>query len=240
MPLPKINVPVYDLTIPSTKTVVKVRPFSVKEEKLLLLALESENIEDIISTVKQVINNCIVKGDINVDKLPFFDIDYIFIFLRAKSVGDVVEVKLTCNNIVEDGHKCGHVFDANMDVAKVEIERSVEVSETIKLDATKGVKMKYPTYSVMRHLEKNEIDQKTNIIMKSVDHIYDKDGIYPAKDYSREELKEFIEGLTEANYKKLEAFVDNFPTFVVNLEATCPKCKFHHKVRYSDFYDFFF
>ena len=96
MPLPKISVPTYDLTIPSNKEVIKVRPFSVKEEKLLLIALESKNVDEIISTVKQVINNCIVRGEVNIDKLPFFDIDYIFIFLRAKSVGESVEVKMTC------------------------------------------------------------------------------------------------------------------------------------------------
>ena len=109
MALPKISVPTYDLTIPSTKEKIKVRPFSVKEEKLLLIALESENMGEIASTVKQVINNCIIKGEVDVDKLPFFDIDYMFIFLRAKSIGESVEVKMTCNNVV-DGEKCGEIF----------------------------------------------------------------------------------------------------------------------------------
>ena len=117
MALPKISVPTYELTIPSDKKKIKVRPFSVKEEKLLLIALESENMTDVANTVKQVINNCIVSGEVDVDKLPFFDIDYMFIFLRAKSVGDTVEVKMTCNNVV-DGNKCGEVFGADMDISK--------------------------------------------------------------------------------------------------------------------------
>ena len=239
MTLPKIDVPLYDLTIPSTKKKVKVRPFTVKEEKLLLIAMESQNLEEIIATVKQVINNCVIKGEIDIDKIPFFDVDYIFIFLRAKSVGDTVSVKLTCNNVLEDETVCGNVFETDMDIGKIEVVQEIPVTNDIKLDKTKGVKMKYPNYVTMRRLETNDVDMKTEIIIKSIEHIYDKDGVYPARDYSKEELKEFVEGLTEANYKKLEAFVDYLPTFMVKLEATCPKCKFHHVVRYSDFYDFF-
>lgn len=240
MPLPKISVPTYDLTIPSSKEVIKVRPFSVKEEKLLLIALESENVDEIISTVKQVINNCIVRGEVNIDKLPFFDVDYIFIFLRAKSIGDTVEVKMTCKNVVNDGQTCGNKMETDMDISKCEIIRDNEISDDIKLDKDKGIKMKYPSYNIMRVLEKNEVDQKTNIIINSIEHIYDKKGIYPARDHTKEELKEFIEGLTEANYKKLEAWVANFPTFAVMLNKKCDKCGFQHNVRYTDFYDFFF
>jgi len=239
MALPKVSVPTYDLIVPSNKTKLKVRPFSVKEEKLLLLALESESVSDIANTVKQVINNCIISGEADVDKLPFFDIDYMFIFLRAKSVGDTVEVKMTCNNVVDD-KKCGEVFDANMDISKCEILYPEEIADDIKLDKDKGVKMKCPSYAAMRKLEANPIDVKTDLIVQSIDYIYDKKGVYPARDHSREELVEFVEGLTEANYKKLEKFVNNFPTFAVLLEKKCPKCGFHHKVRYTDFYDFFF
>lgn len=239
MTLPKISVPTYELTIPSSKEKIKVRPFSVKEEKMLLMALESENMVDIANTVKQVINNCIISGEVDVDKLPFFDIDYMFIFLRAKSVGESVEVKMTCNNIV-DGNKCGEIFDADMDINKCEILYQEDVKDDIKLDKDKGVKMKYPSYAAMRKLESNPIDAKTDIIIQSIEYIYDKKGVYPARDHSREELTEFIEGLTEANYKKLEKFVSSFPTFAVLLEKKCPKCGFHHKVRYTDFYDFFF
>ena len=131
MALPKISVPTYELIIPSSKTKLKVRPFSVKEEKLLLIALESESMVDIANTVKQVINNCIISGEVDVDKLPFFDIDYMFIFLRAKSIGDSVEVKMTCNNIV-DGEKCGEKFNADMDISKSEILYPEEVKDDIK------------------------------------------------------------------------------------------------------------
>lgn len=237
--LPKIDLPVYDLTIPSDGSKVRVRPFTVKEEKLLLIAMESKELDEIVSTVKQVINNCIVSGSVDVDKLPFFDIDFLFIFLRSKSIGEAVEVNLTCNNVLEDGNKCGNVFPAMMDISKCEIAEELP-NRTIKLSETQGVKMRYPNYAAMKRIEAgNEIDQVTNTIIASLDHIYDEKGIYSYKDYSKEELKEFIEGLTEANYKKLQEFTENFPTFVVKLEATCTKCGFHHNVRYTDFYDFF-
>lgn len=240
MALPKIDLPVYDLTIPSTQQVIKVRPFSVKEEKLLLLAVEENNVDNIISTVKQIINNCIIEGELDINKLPFFDIDYVFVFLRAKSVGDTVEVNLTCNNETENGI-CGNVFSADMDIRKCEIIKQDDVSNDIKLDKDKGVKMKYPNYSQMKHIEfGNEVDAKINTIINSIDYIYDKKGVYSSKDHSKEELRDFVEGLTEENFRKLEYFTDNFPTFAVVLEKKCNKCGFEHKVRYTDFYDFFF
>lgn len=239
MPLPKIDMPVYDMVIPSSGETIKVRPFNVKEEKLLLIAMESQNVDEIINTVKQVINNCIVSGDANVDKLPFFDIDYMFIFLRAKSLGDKVEISMTCHNVV-DNEQCGNKFKSNIDISKVDIIRAEGVSDTIDLGGGKGVKMKHPTYATMKRIEmKSEIDEKTNIIINSIDQIFDQDGIYPARDHSKEELREFVESLTEENYKKLEFFVDTSPSFAVILEEDCNKCGFHHRVRYTDFYDFF-
>lgn len=232
--------PTYELTLPSTKEVLKVRPFNVKEEKLLLMALESKDFDEIIKTVKQVISNCLLKGDVNIDKLPFFDIDYIFVFLRGKSVGDTVEVNLTCNNVLEDGNKCGNVFETDLDISKCVVIWPEGVVDDIKLSEKQGVKMRYPNYATMKRMEGvNPVDQKTSIIVNAIDYIYDAKGQYSWKDYSKEELKEFVEGLTEENYGKLEAFVDNFPTIMVNLEGTCNKCGFHHNVRYSDFYDFF-
>lgn len=237
--LPKIDVPIYDLVIPSTGQSIKVRPFNVKEEKLLFMAVESNDADEIVKTVKQVINNCIINADINIDKLPFFDVDYMFIFLRAKSIGESVEVNMTCNNDLEDGRRCGNVFEADMDIAKIDIIKS-DVNDDIKLNRNKGVKMKYPTYSLMKHLESvPAIDKKTVIIVNSIDRIYDEKGMYSSKDYTKEQLTEFVEALTEENYNKLENYVDNFPTFAARLDAKCPKCGFEHHVRYTDFTDFF-
>ncbi len=239
MALPKIDVPTYELKVPSSDKIITVRPFSVKEEKLLLIALESKDQNEIINTVKQVVNNCIVKGEFNVDKAPFFDIDYLFIALRAKSIGEKVGVKLSCNNVLEDDEVCGEIFNAEMDINNCEILEE-DISNDIKLGGDKGVRMKYPGYGAMKRIDGGlEIDRKIDMVIQSIDFIYDKDGTYPARDQSKEELQEFIESLTEENFRKMEEFVDNFPTFAVRIEADCPKCGFHHNVRYTDFMDFF-
>jgi hypothetical protein len=240
MPLPKIDLPTYDFTIPSSGKVIKVRPFTVKEEKLLLMAIESKVASDIISTVKQVINNCVQDDDLDVDKLPFFDIDYLFIFLRAKSVGEIAAVNLTCNNVLDSGETCNHNFVTEVDVGNVELIRFEGVTDDIKLGPASGVRMRYPNYGIMRKIEElPDIDKKTHIIVSSIDYIYDKSGMHSYKDYTTDELKDFVEGLTEENYKKLEAYVDRFPTITGKINADCPKCGFHHDVRYTEFYDFF-
>lgn len=240
-PLPKIDVPTYTIKVPSTGKEIRVRPFSVREEKLLFMAVESGKISDQIETVKQVINNCIISGDFNVEKAPFFDIDFLFIFLRAKSVGESVEINLTCNNTLEDGKRCGHTFPTNIDISNHEVLFNDRIVGDIKLDAHSGVKMKYPSYSVIKSLDDApEVEKRTKIIINSIEYIYDRKGQYSAKDYSSKELQDFVENLTEAKYKLLEEWIDAFPTFVVKLEADCPKCGFHHVVRYSDFADFFY
>jgi hypothetical protein len=243
MTLPKIDVPTYWVTIPSTQKEIKVRPFSVKEEKLLLMAAESKDVHMIVDTVKQVINNCVIEGDaFDMEKLPFFDVDFLFIFLRAKSIGETVELNLTCNNEV-DGHKCGNVIPVSLDIANATIKRDESIDKDIRLDKNTGVIMKYPPYSLMKELESTgELDQKTEIITSSIDYIYDTKGsIYRiGPDFTKKEMKDFVESLTEVQYKKLERFVDNFPVFVVKLEEKCGKCGFEHKIDYTDFYDFFF
>ncbi|NDB59783.1 hypothetical protein EB001_15245 [bacterium] len=241
MALPKIDVPVYEMIVPSTGKTVKVRPFSVKEEKLLLIALESKDQLEIVNTVKQVVNNCLVYGEFDVDRSPFFDVDFLFIYLRAKSMGENVGVKLTCNNVLEDGEKCGKIFAADMDLNNVEVIKDDTIDNDISLGGDKGVVMKYPGYGVMKKIVDSalDIDRKVSLVVNSIDYIYDKDGTYSSKDHSKEELNDFVMQLTEENFRKMERFVDNFPTFAVKLEASCPKCGFNHKVRYTDFADFF-
>lgn len=239
MPLPKIDLPLYDLTIPSTGKTIKVRPFVVKEEKLLLMALEGKNPTELVATVKQVINNCIQDNSVDIEKLPFFDVDYMFIFLRAKSVGETVTVNMTCNNVLDDNSVCNHKFQTEMDIGKIDIV-DPKKSPDIKLTAKTGVRMRYPSYAVMRRLEQlSDLEKKTEIICASIDYVYDDKGMYKHTDYTPEELKDFVEGLTEESYLKLEEWIDNFPSIAALLEAKCEKCGFEHKVRYTDFIDFF-
>jgi hypothetical protein len=206
-----------------------------------MMAMEGNSETDIITTVKQVIHNCVLNDDFDIEKAPFFDVDMLFIFLRAKSIGDSIDVNLTCNNTLENGLRCGHTFSTQMDISKNELIKDENITNDIKLDKNSGVMMKYPSYALMKQLDGLSDSERTiKVILNSIEHIYDKKGVYSAKDYSTKELQDFIESLTEEHYNKLERFVQNFPTFIVKLEADCPKCGYHHIVRYADFHDFFF
>jgi hypothetical protein len=240
MTLPKIDVPIYDITLPSTGKTIKIRPFLVKEEKLLLMAIESGDNENIIKTTKQVINNCIVSGDLDLEKMPFFDVDYLFIALRAKSIGESIETSYICNNEV-NGNKCGGVFEAVIDISNCVIEKKDDISMDIILSSKIAIKMKYPSYSIMKMITGNEsnFQKKIRIISSCIDRITNGDQVYSSKDYSKEELVEFIEGLTSEQYKKLEEFVDNLPSFTIETSGVCPKCGFEHKIKYTDFTRFF-
>lgn len=240
MTLPSIQVPTYDLNIPSTGEQIKIRPFIVKEEKLLLMAAASDDEGEIINTTKQIVKNCIVEGKINVDTLPFFDIDYIFTALRAKSIGEKIETLFTCNNVIEDGSECKHSFYADIDISNatiknLDVEKNIDLSKDIKL------KMRYPTYSTIRSIEltSNPLEAKIKIIAGSIDLIIQGDKVYSWKDYSKEEMIQFVEGLTQEQFKKLEEFVENFPSFHVDVIHTCGKCGFTHYLEYNDFTDFF-
>jgi hypothetical protein len=247
--LPKVSVPIYELNLPSSGKPVKIRPFTVKEEKLLLMALNSKDDNQIIETTKQVINNCILSEEVDVEKLPFFDVDYLFIALRAKSVGEAIEVNFICNNVLTDSShgvglgtssKCSMVFPVPIDISKVEVSNK-NMEKTIRLTDSIVVKMKYPSYEVMKRLVDNEddISRKVKVIVESLDMIIDGDKIYSSKDHSKEELEQFVEGFTDEQFKRISVFVDNFPGFEIIAEKQCPKCGFNHRIRYKDFTSFF-
>lgn len=242
MALPKIDVPIYELKLPSSGKEIRVRPFLVKEEKLLLMAAESKDSDEIIRTSKQIINNCLIDEDVNIDSLPFFDIDYLFIALRAKSISEAIDVTFTCNHVVEDGHRCGHIFDLSVDISKARVVSNTAVKNSIELTKDVSVKLKYPSYDIMKAINDNDtiLNKKIRIIAHCIDMIVKKGKVFTAKDHTKEELVEFVENLTEENYKKLERFIDNFPYFVVDLQHTCGKCGFDHKIEYTDFESFFY
>lgn len=240
MTLPTIDVPTYDINLPSNGKTIKIRPFLVKEEKLLLMAIESKDNENIIKTTKQVINNCVISGDIDLEKMPFFDVDYLFIALRAKSIGEKIETSYVCNNLV-DGQKCGGIFETDIDISNCVIEKNDDITMDIKLSGKLDIKMKYPSYSLMKMITSNEnnFQKKIRIIASCIDRIVSGDKIYSNKDFSKEELVAFIDGLTHEQFTKLETFVDNLPSFVIESSGVCPKCGFDHKIKYTDFTRFF-
>lgn len=239
--IPKIDLPTYDLKLPSDGKEITVRPFLVKEEKLLLMAVATDDITEIVKTTKQVINNCIIDPQINVDALPFFDIDYLFIALRAKSIGEKVKVNYICQRKDEDGKTCGGKFPVEIDIANVEIQKNESISTEIKFNDNLIFKMKYPTYAIVKTLDAKDLslENKIKIIAASVDRIFANGQYYTNKDMSPDELKEFIENLTQDQFAKLDEFVSNFPSFHVKAEGICDKCGKHHYVRFDDFPSFF-
>jgi len=240
MALPKIELPIYDLKIPSTQKEIQVRPFKVKEEKLLLMAAESADTNEVVNVTKQILNNCILTEGVEVDKLPFFDVDFLFIALRGLSIGDKIELQFTCNAVIDD-KKCGHVYEDELDLSKCRIVKDDAITNKIDLGGGLSMKMKYPTYALMKQMEVGEavIDRKIKVIANCIDMIVNGDEVHTTKDLSKKELVDFIEELSESQFKKLEMFVDNFPYFVVDIENTCPKCKTPHSKEYRDFSAFF-
>lgn len=239
--LPKIDLPIYELKLPSNGKTVRVRPFIVKEEKLLLIALESNDNQEIINTTKQIINNCLIDEDVNVDSLPFFDIDYLFIALRAKSIGESIDIKFTCNNTLPDGNPCGATFPSKIDISNYKVNKDESIKNEIFMPNDIMVKMKYPNYTTMKLIMDNDtiINKKVGVISNSIELIKQKDKIYTTKDLTKNELVEFVENLTQENFKKLEYFVDHFPSFVIKTSAKCSKCKYKHELEYKDFTSFF-
>ena len=200
MTLPKIDLPIYEITLPSNGKKVRIRPFLVKEEKLLLMAIESADDIEIINTTKQIINNCLLDNDVNIETLPFFDVDYLFIALRAKSVGESIEIKFTCNNVLPDTNICGKTFPAKIDISNCSIVKDETVSNMIDLTSTMKIKMKYPNYTTMKMILDNDtiINKQINIIAGSIDQVIDGDTVHTTKDITKEEIINFVENLTAA------------------------------------------
>lgn len=237
MTLPKISLPTYEVTLPSSGKKVNIRPFLVKEEKLLLMALESKDNDEIIKTTIQVIQNCLVDKKIDASKLAFFDVDYLFIALRAKSVGESIDVKFSCN---VGSPVCGNTFKAQIDISNCTIVKDDAITKDIGLGNNVIVKMRYPTYAELKSINSNdnEIDKKIRLISACMDMIVNGDSVLSRKDFSAE-VSEFLENLTKSQFIKLEKFVDNLPSFVVNAKAKCDKCGTVHEIEYDDFESFF-
>jgi hypothetical protein len=243
MTLPVLQMPTYELKIPSSGKEIRVRPFLVREEKILLMAADSGDEQEIIRTTKEIIKNCILNNDVNVDSLPFFDIDYLFIALRAKSIGESVEMKFKCNNVLdEEGSVCNHTFFADIDISKATIDKDDSISNDIRLTDKVSIRMKYPSYAIMKQISEDDsaIDRQIKIIINSIDYIVEGDKVSSAKDFSKDELTTFIEGLREEQFNKLKYYIENFPSFSVKLEAQCSSCNFLHQLNYKDFKSFFY
>lgn len=240
MALPKIDTPIYDLELPLSKKKIRFRPFLVKEQKNLLMAMESEDRESIEQNVKQVLNNCTVTEGIDIEKLPVIDIEYYFLQLRARSVGEVVENKYRCDNQV-DGSPCGNLMETSLNLLDIKIEDVKENNDVIQLTDTISIKLKYPEFSVINKLSKltNVSDIAFEMIADSVEYIYDGEQFYYAKETTTEELVKFIENLNQQQFAKIEDFFANLPKLEKKIEMKCSRCGFEHKLDVEGLESFF-
>ena len=240
MALPKIDTPIYELDLPLSKKHVRFRPFLVKEQKNLLMAMESGDSKSIEQNVKQVLNNCTVTENIDIEKLPVLDVEYYFLNLRARSVGEIVENKYRCDNLV-DGSACGNIMETSLNLLDIKIEGVKENDDVIQLTDTISIKLKYPEFSVINKLSKltDVSDIAFEMIADSVEYIFDGEQFYYAKETTTEEMVEFIEGLNQQQFAKIEDFFANLPKLEKKIEMKCSRCGFEHKLDVEGLESFF-
>lgn len=205
MALPKISYPIFTINIPSLNREVKFRSFLVKDEKVLLVAQNSKDPKDVVLAIKQVINNCVLE-DINVDDLATFDLEYIFVKLRAKSVNNIIELKYIDP---EDGEK----YDINIDIDQIEVINLNKIDKNISITNTLGMTLKYPNADIINELKdlNDETEMFFSILKHCVQSVYDKDKIYNAGDFTVQEIEEFISDLDVKTLQKVQQFFESMP-----------------------------
>jgi hypothetical protein len=243
MALPKLDVPIFTIDLPLTKTKLRYRPFLVKEEKLLLIAMESDDEKTIMDTIKQVINNCCL-DDVDTETLPITDLEYFFLHLRARSIGEIVDLQYKCNNKVKDDAgeevECGNNVKLKVNVLEIEPTFNDKHTNKIELTDKLGIVMKYPNFATIDKVKSNnDVEQILGIIMNCVDYIYDEDSIYYRKDISDEELTEFIENLTQKQFAKVQEFFETVPAIKKELDFKCSKCGYQEKILIEGIQNFF-
>jgi hypothetical protein len=237
MPLPKISTPTYELEIPSLKKTIRYRPFLVKEEKILIIAMESEDPKQIADAVKTVIGNCIVSRGIKIDQLATFDIEYLFLNIRGKSVGESVDVLITC----PDDGQTQVPASINLDDIKVEFRK--DHSRDIKLDDNLTLRMKYPS---MNEFVKNNftdgdisVDDTFDMICACIEQIYSEEESWAASDSTKKELKEFLEQLTSQQFKQVEKFFETMPKLSHTVKLKNPNTEVESEVVLEGLTSFF-
>ena len=221
MPLPKIATPRYQLELPSTEETITYRPFLVKEEKVLVIALESEDNKQITNAIKTVIQSCIITKGIKVEKLPTFDIEYLFLNIRGKSVGEEIEVNIICP---DDGET---QVPVSIDLDDIQIQKNENHNKQIKIDESIMMEMKYPSLDQFiknnfDFSDKNAMDQSFELIATCIDKIYTEEEVWAAADCSKKEIKEFVESMNSTQFKDIEKFFETMPKLSHSITVTNP------------------
>lgn len=238
MPLPKIATPKYELELPSTGNTVQFRPFLVKEEKLLVIALESEDSKEITTAVKTVIQSCILSKGIKVETLPTFDIEFLFLNIRGKSVGEEIEVNIICPDDNQTQTK------VSIDINDIKVQRDDSHTNKIKIDDTIMMQMKYPSLEQFiqnnfNFSDKNAMDQSFELMASCIDQVFTEDEVWAASDCTKKEIKEFIESMNSTQFKDIEKFFETMPKLSHKVKVTNPKTKVKSEVVLEGLASFF-
>ena len=238
MPLPKIATPSYELVIPSSKKKIKFRPFLVKEEKILILAMESQDTKQIANAVKNVISSCISTRGIKVEKLSTFDIEYLFLNIRGKSVGEQIEVMVTC----PDDGKTQVPTAINIDSIKVQIDK--DHSKDIVLDGQYTLRMKYP--SLDEFIKNNfssmsdvNVDDTFDLIASCIEQVYSEEESFAASDCTKKELSQFLEQLNSSQFKQIEKFFETMPKLSHTVKVINPNTQVENEIVIEGLQSFF-
>ena len=238
MPLPKIATPTYELELPSTEQKIKYRPFLVKEEKLLVIAMESEDTKQITTAIKTVIKNCIETKNIKVEALPTFDIEYLFLNIRGKSVGEEIEVNIICPDDEETS------VPVKINVDDIQIKKNEEHINKIKLDDSIMMEMKYPSLDqfIKNNFDTssgNAMDQSFELIASCIDKIYTEDEVWVAADVTKKELVEFLDQMNSSQFKEIEKFFETMPKLSHTIKVTNPNTQVESEVVLEGLSSFF-
>lgn len=245
MALPKIDVVIFELTLPLSKQTIRFRPFLVKEEKILLMAIESNDENANMLAIRQIITNCVLE-DINIDEMTIVDMEYLFLNLRARSISEITDVHYRCNNVITEEkddspveHECGNIVKMSFNLLELEPVCVTDHTTRIELTPSLGIVMKYPTVGMMFEMKVSSIDDIMGVLVSCIDYIYDDETIYYSKDSSREELLEFIESLSKDQFLKLQDFFVHMPKIRKKMEFKCEKCGYADEISLEGIQSFF-
>jgi hypothetical protein len=238
MPLPKISTPTYELELPSTGQTIKFRPFLVKEEKLLVLALETEDTKQITNGIKTVIKNCIETKGIKVEELPTFDIEYLFLNIRGKSVGEDIEVNIICP---DDGET---TVPVKINIDEIKVQKNDNHSTKVKIDDEIMMEMKYPSLeqfikSNFDFNDNNAIEQSFDLISSCIDKIYTEEEVWTSSDVTKKEINDFLETMNSSQFKSIEKFFETMPKLSHKIKVKNPNTKVESEVVLEGLSSFF-